>query len=127
MGSHFPNNNRELFLHQIKWLAAFMVIGFAIIWLFTFPVDLVLLMIVFVLMSVYNRRIMLKRAGLLDTSHVKGVKGFFKSLFQSPDSSSMFGGRSGNSSQVEYFCMACGNKHKEISCPKCGSKMKRVG
>ena len=68
-----------------------MVIGFAIIWLFTFPVDLVLLMIVFVLMSVYNRRIMLKRVGLLDTSHVKGVKGFFKSLFQSPDSSSMFG------------------------------------
>ena len=74
MRSHFTNNNRELFLHQIKWLVAFMVIGFAIIWLFTFPVDLVLLMIVFVLMSVYNRRIMLKRVGLLDTSHVKGVK-----------------------------------------------------
>jgi 4-hydroxybenzoate polyprenyltransferase len=78
MGSHFPNNNRELFLHQIKWLVAFMAIGFAIIWLFTFPVDLVLLMIVFVLMSVYNSRIMLKRVGLLDTSHVKGVKGFFQ-------------------------------------------------
>ena len=68
---------------------------------------------------------MLKKLGLLDTSHVKGVKGFIKSLFQSPTSSSMFGGSS-NGTQVKYFCLSCGNEHKEISCPKCGSKMKRV-
>jgi len=122
MGSHFPNDNRELFLRQIMWLVAFMAIGFTIIWLFTFPIDLVLLVVLFVLMSVYNRRNMLKRLGLLETGHVKGVKGFFKSLFQPPP---IFGGSS--SSQVKYFCMSCGNEHKEISCPKCGSKMKRVG
>lgn len=125
MGSHFPNDNRELFMSQIKWLAIFMAIGFAIIWLFTFPVDLVLLIVLFVLMSIYNRRNMLKRLGLLETGHVKGVKGFFKSLFQTPSSSSIFGGSSG--SQVKYFCMSCGYEHKEISCPKCGSKMKRTG
>jgi rubrerythrin len=101
-----------------------MVIGFAIIWLFTFPTDLVLLVILFVLMSVYNRRCMLKRLGLLNASETKGVKGFFKSFFQIPTSSTMFGD---SSSQVKYFCMSCGNEHKEISCPKCGSKMKRVG
>ena len=125
MGSHFPNHNRELFLRQIKWLVVFMAIGFAIIWLFTFPIDLVLLIVLFVLMSIYNRRNMLKRLGLLETGHVKGVKGFFKSLFQPPSSSSIFGGSS--SSQIKYFCMSCGNEHKEVSCPKCGSKMKRVG
>jgi hypothetical protein len=84
MGSHFPNNNRELFLRQIKWLVAFMALGFAIVWLFTFPIDLVLLIVLYVLMSAYNRRNMLKRLGLLDSSHAKGMKGFFKSLFQSP-------------------------------------------
>ena len=112
-------------MSQIKWLAIFMAIGFAIIWLFTFPVDLVLLIVLFVLMSIYNRRNMLKRLGLLETGHVKGVKGFFKSLFQAPPSSSIFGGSNG--SQVKYFCMSCGYEHKEISCPKCGSKMKRTG
>jgi hypothetical protein len=28
---------------------------------------------------------------------------------------------------VKYYCMSCGTKHKEAACPKCGSKMKRVG
>ena len=124
MRGNIPDNNRGLFLHQIKWLGVFMAIGFAIIWLFTFPTDILLITVLFILMSVYNRRNTLKKLGLLDTSHVKGVKGFFKSFFQLPTSSSLFGG---SSSQVKYFCMSCGNEHKEISCPKCGSKMKRAG
>jgi hypothetical protein len=123
MGGHFPDDNKRLLLHQIKWLAVFMAIGFAIIWLFTFPTDLLLLILLFILMSVYNRRRMLKRLGLLNINDAKGVKGFFKSLFQT--SPSMDGGNS--SSQIKYFCMSCGNEHKEISCPKCGSKMKRIG
>jgi hypothetical protein len=125
MGGYFPNNNKEFLLHQIKWLVVFMAIGFAIIWLFTFPTDLVLLTVLFILMSIYNRRRMLKRFGLSKTNDVKDVKGFLKSLFQPSTSSSLFGGNS--SSQIKYFCMSCGNEHKEISCPRCGSKMERVG
>lgn len=93
MGGHFPDDKR-LLLHQIKWLAVFMAIGFAIIWLFTFPTDLLLLILLFILMSVYNRRRMLKRLGLLNINDAKGVKGFFKSLFQT--STSMHGGNSGS-------------------------------
>ena len=37
---------------------------------------------------------------------------------------SMFGGRGGYNS---YYCMNCGTKHNQAACPKCGSKMKRVG
>jgi rRNA maturation endonuclease Nob1 len=44
------------------------------------------------------------------------------SVFSSMSSSSMFG-----DSSVKYYCMSCGTKHKEAACPKCGSKMKRVG
>jgi len=29
--------------------------------------------------------------------------------------------------RLSYYCMACGTKHREASCPNCGSKMKRVG
>jgi Zn finger protein HypA/HybF involved in hydrogenase expression len=28
---------------------------------------------------------------------------------------------------LKYYCMSCGNEHRETSCPKCGSKMIRVG
>ncbi|MDQ3869367.1 MAG: hydrogenase maturation nickel metallochaperone HypA [Thermoproteota archaeon] len=28
---------------------------------------------------------------------------------------------------LNYYCMACGAKHNEAACPKCGSKTKRVG
>jgi uncharacterized paraquat-inducible protein A len=27
---------------------------------------------------------------------------------------------------LRYFCMSCGHEHREISCPKCGSKGKRI-
>lgn len=43
-------------------------------------------------------------------------------MFGSISSSSAFGDNS-----VKYYCMNCGTKHKEVACPKCGSKMKRVG
>jgi hypothetical protein len=28
---------------------------------------------------------------------------------------------------LKYHCMSCGTQHREASCLKCGSKMKRVG
>ena len=33
-------------------------------------------------------------------------------------------GASGRS--INYYCMSCGTKHDQSSCPICGSKMKRV-
>ena len=32
-----------------------------------------------------------------------------------------------NSSTLKYYCMSCGTQHRQVECPKCGSKMKRVG
>ena len=37
----------------------------------------------------------------------------------------MFGGIVNGS--LKYYCMSCGTKHAEAACPKCCSKMKRVG
>lgn len=124
MNGFFPGNDKRFLLYQLKWLAVYMSTGFVIIYLFTFPIDLVILILVFILINIYRRRTLLKKLGFADDSHEKGIRGFFKSLFQSP-SSSMYD--SSSSTPVKYFCMSCGNEHKEIACPKCGSKMKRVG
>ena len=43
-------------------------------------------------------------------------------IFGSMSPSSMFGDNS-----LKYYCMSCGTQHKQAACPKCGSKMKRVG
>jgi len=38
--------------------------------------------------------------------------------------SSMFGGRGGYN---KYYCANCGTQHNQLACPKCGSKVKKVG
>ena len=60
------------------------------------------------------RKRMMKRMGMGG----RGVGGMFGSM----SSSSMFGDNS-----LKYYCMSCGAQHKQAACPKCGSKMKRVG
>jgi hypothetical protein len=50
------------------------------------------------------------------------MKEFFRSLSSSAPSSGY-----GGYSPIKYYCMSCGKEHKEIACPNCGSKMKRVG
>lgn len=121
MNNFFSNTNRELFLYQLKWLAVFIGVGFIIIYLFEFPLDLIMLIVAFIVINIYKTRVMLKKLGILNRSNVKDIKGFIKSLFRSPSSSM------DENTSVRYYCMSCGNEHKEIACPKCGSKMKRVG
>jgi rubrerythrin len=48
-----------------------------------------------------------------------GIKDMLGSL-----SSSM---SNNNQQPLKYYCMVCGKEHREIACPNCGSKMKRVG
>ena len=98
-----------------------MAIGFIIIYLFEFPIDLIMLIIAFIVINIYKTRAMLKKLGILNDSNLKDIRGFIKSLFRSPTS------YMDNNSSVRYYCMSCGNEHREIACPKCGSKMKRVG
>jgi len=56
---------------------------------------------VFILFNIYLRRIMMKRMG--------------------------GGGGNNNDSKLKYYCMSCEAQHKQAECPKCGSKMKRIG
>jgi rubrerythrin len=38
----------------------------------------------------------------------------------------IFGSGSGGE-KLRYYCMNCGTEHNQLACPKCGSKMKKVG
>ena len=89
---------------QLMWISIYVVISLAISFIVPFPYSLPIIIGVVILLSFYVRRRMFKRAGRAG--------------------SSMFGGDSG---LIWYYCMNCGTKHNQVACPKCGSKMKKVG
>jgi len=94
-------------------MGIYMSIGAAISLILPFPVSLLVALGAFFLLNFIRTRRTLKKAGV-------DIKGLFKSL-----SSTSIGG--GQYSPVRYYCMSCGKEHREIACPNCGSKMKRVG
>jgi rRNA maturation endonuclease Nob1 len=65
-------------------------------------------------MSFLRRRWLVKK--YLGGNNVRSMFGSFPS--------SMSGKQS---RPLKYYCINCGKEHKEIACPYCGSKMKRVG
>jgi hypothetical protein len=97
-------------------MGIYIAIGVAMALILPFPISLVGALGAFLFLNFIRTRRMLKRAG------VKNMKEFFKSLSSSA-SSSVYGGYS----PIKYYCMSCGKEHREIACPNCGSKMKRVG
>jgi hypothetical protein len=120
-------DKRKLILDQLKWLAVYMGIAFVIAILLPFPVDWIVAISVFLLLSSYRRKLLIKKLDAhhkdkFATTNLKVIKEFFRFIFHNPLTQS-----DDNYRRVKYFCMKCGKEHNEISCPKCGSKMKRVG
>jgi hypothetical protein len=103
---------KRFIIHRLKWLLIFMGMGTIIVFLLPFPFDLIAIGGLFVLLAYLRSRSEMKRFG-----GTGGIRSLFGSLSSS-----------GNQSRpLKYYCMRCGNEHKEILCPNCGSKMKRVG
>ena len=94
------------------WFGISIGISLTISMLVPFPVSLIAIIGVFILLNFYMRRRVMSR--------MRGGAGAGIGIFGSM--SSTLGG-----SSLNYYCMSCGTKHKEAACPKCGSKMKRVG
>jgi Na+/H+ antiporter NhaD/arsenite permease-like protein len=108
------NNDKQFLMYQLKWMGIYVGIGFAISLVLPFPISLVGALGAFLLLNFIRTRRMLKKSGI-------DMKGLFRSL-SSASSSSVYG-----YNPLKYYCMSCGKEHKEIACPNCGSKMKRVG
>jgi hypothetical protein len=112
MSNNNNRGNKQFLINQLIWIGISIVISLTISMIVPFPISLVAIIGVFILLNFYMRKRMMRRMGM------KGGLGMFGSL----SSSSMFG-----DSSLKYYCMSCGTSHKDAACPKCGSKMKRVG
>jgi hypothetical protein len=86
--------------------------GIILVFLLPFPLDFISVVGLLILVNFLRMRSVMKRYGGMSR-----IKDMFGSL--SSDSSQY--------SRVKYYCMSCGKEHREIACPNCGSKMKRVG
>ena len=118
-------DRKQLVLYQLKWTAINLAIAFIIMLFLPFPADLALALIAFLIIGWYRRYLFLRKLGRKNpTSTVTGFEfKKIKELYKSNISDSIDYGQS----KVKYYCMKCGNEHREMACPKCGSKMKRVG
>jgi hypothetical protein len=104
-------HKKKIILFAIMWIGISLGICLAISILLPFPLSLVTIIGLFILLNLYMRKTMKRRMG-------GGGGEMFGSMF--PPSISVDG-------SLKYYCMSCGREHKQIECPKCGSKMKRVG
>lgn len=100
------SSNRNFLSQQLMWMGIYLTITLAISFVVPFPYSLPIIIGVVIGLSLFVRRRMFKKMGASGTG--------------------MFGGF-GSGALVRYYCMNCGTKHNEIACPKCGSKMKRIG
>ena len=100
-------------------MVIYLGIGAVVYLLLPFPIALVVLLIVIFSVNIIRAEIRLRKAG------VGGIKGWYKSL-----SSSGFEPSSSNShlyNPIKFYCMNCGNEHRKITCPNCGSKAVKAG
>jgi predicted RNA-binding Zn-ribbon protein involved in translation (DUF1610 family) len=118
-------DKKQLALDQLKWMAIYLAVTFIIMLFLPFPADLALVLIAFMVLGWYRRFLFLRKAGLKNPT--SAFTGFefkkIKELYKSSINDSI----DGSQSKVKYYCMNCGYEHREIACPKCGSKMKRAG
>jgi hypothetical protein len=95
-----------------------------------FPADFVVALFAFLVLSWYRRNQLFrklhvspKRNSIDNSTDFRSIEDFFRSISSSKVSPSI----KNDYGPVKYYCMKCGIEHMEIACPKCGSKMKKVG
>lgn len=102
------DNTKRFLTSQLFWIGIYFGIALAATMLLPFPLSLLVVLGAIIPLALYRRRRYLKMMG---------------------QGGSFFGGGSGGmfGSGVSYYCMNCGTKHSQASCPNCGSKLKKAG
>ena len=99
------NSDTKNFLqNQMIWIAISIAISLTLSFLLPFPLSLIAIIGVFIAMSYYIRRRQMRRMGMMGSSN----------------------NNTGGGGGINYACIACGQRFKGGSCPRCGSKMKRA-
>jgi hypothetical protein len=112
---NFDDNTKRFIIHRLKWLGIYMGISLILLYLLPFPYDFISVLGLLVLVNYLRaRRSIIKRYGGMDR-----IKGMFGSV--SPSTAELSQHR-----LLRYYCMSCRKEHNDVTCPNCGSKMKRV-
>ena len=112
---NMDDNTKRFSIHRLKWSLIYVGIGIVLVFALPFPHDFFSVLALFVLINFLRGRSILKRYG--------GI-GEIRDLLGSLSSSTP---HNDQSRPLKYYCMNCGKEHREIACPSCGSKMKRIG
>ncbi len=104
-------NKKSTLANQLNWMAIYIGVSIGISFVVPFPLSLLFLFIAILGIDYVRARHLMKKIG------VSNIREIFRS-FSNPQVGYQ---------PLKYFCMNCGNEHREIACPKCGSKMKRAG
>jgi hypothetical protein len=112
---NIDRDTKRFIIPRLKWLGLYFGTGLILVLLLPFPYDFFSVLALFILINFLRGRRILKRYG-----GIGGIRDLLGSL-----SSSM--SRDDQSRPLKYYCMNCGKEHREIACPNCGSKMKRIG
>jgi hypothetical protein len=111
---NFDDDTERFTIHRLKWSIIYVGLGIILVLVLPFPYDFFSVIALFILINFLRDRT--KRYG-----GTGGIKHLFGSLSSSVSSAN------NQSSPLKYYCMSCEKEHREIECPNCGSKMKRVG
>jgi hypothetical protein len=112
---NIDDDTRRFLIGRLKWIVLYLGINLILVLVLPAPYDLISVFGLYILVNFLRVKGIIKGYG-----GTGGIKGLFSSMFPST---------SGNdrSRPLKYYCINCGKEHKEITCPNCGSKMKRVG
>jgi hypothetical protein len=113
---NIDNDTKRFLTHRLKWIGLYLGISLVLVLVLPAPYDLISVFSLYILVNYLRIR------GVIFRGY--GRKGGIKDLL-----SSLIPFTSGNdqSKPLKYYCMSCGKEHREVACPNCGSKMKRVG
>jgi hypothetical protein len=117
--NRFSQNGNMRFLGSLlTWMGISLAISVAVSFIFPFPWSLAIAIGIFLLLDFYLIRKVSRK--MRDGYSENSVFDSLSSLFNS-------GGGMANNGSLKYYCISCGAQHKQVSCPKCGSKMKKIG
>ena len=111
------NDNKNSAKRLLKWTG--IAIGIGILFVLILPVILFVAVIIGILILasfLYTRRNKKNsnNFGIFDLISSFTSSRFWKDNYYSP-----------NKNNYLYYCVSCGTKHKEVACPRCGSKFKK--
>jgi hypothetical protein len=99
------NNTKRFIIETLMWIGIYFGIAFVISRLLPFPISLIVIVFAVIGLGLFRRRRYFRKTG---------------------QGSSYFGNMFGSQSGINYYCMNCGTRHNQTSCPNCGSKLKKA-